>query len=62
MVLAVAGIVLIALRRRLGRFLLDWRNLFPPALRNPQTRAGEVILTLVGAFMLGLAVVSLIWS
>jgi hypothetical protein len=55
--LALFGVLLIAARRPISRLLLGWRQLFPPKLRNPETRAGEVMLALLGCFALLLSVV-----
>lgn len=60
--LALVGVVLIAARRPISRLLLQWRQLFPPKVRNPETRAGEVMIALLGSFALLLFVVVVVGS
>lgn len=60
--LALVGVLLIALRRPISRLLLEWRQLFPPKLRNPETRAGEVVMTLLGCFALLLSLIAVVGS
>ncbi len=59
---ALVGVLLIVLRRPISRLMLEWRNLFPPKLRNPETRAGEVLIALLGCFALALSVIAVLYS
>ena len=52
----------IGLRRPICRLLLEWRLLSPSKLRNPETRAGEVMMALLGCFALLLSVIAVVGS
>jgi hypothetical protein len=59
---ALVGVLLIAFRRPISRLMLEWRNLFPPKLRNPETRTGEVWIAFLGCFALALSVIAVLYS
>ncbi len=59
---ALVGVLLIVLRRPISRLMLEWRSLFPPKLRNPESRAGEVLIALLGCFALALSVIAVLYS
>ncbi|HEX2046187.1 MAG TPA: hypothetical protein VHF27_00380 [Acidimicrobiales bacterium] len=54
------GIVLILVRRPLGQAMLIWRQAFP--LRNQNTKAGEIMVALVGGFFVLASIAALIWG
>jgi hypothetical protein len=55
LVVGLVGVLLIVFRRPLGNLILEWRKLFPPRLRNEETKAGEILLALIGVFCVVLA-------
>lgn len=55
--LAVAGLLLIMLRRPLARLLLDWRGIFPPRIIQRDEKTGKVFVALLGGFCLLMAAV-----
>ena len=59
---ALVGVLLIVLRRPISQLILEWRKLFPPKLRNPETRAGEMMIALLGCFALALSVIAVLYS
>ncbi len=59
---ALVGLLLIVLGRPISRLMLEWRNLLPPKLRNPETRAGEVSIAPLGCFALALSVIAVLYS
>ncbi len=56
------GLALVAFRRPLAEFILEWRKLFPPRLAGDGTRTGEVFLALVGVFFIACSVVALLFA
>ena len=59
---ALVGVLLIALRRPISGLILEGRKLFRPKLRDPKTRAGEVMIALIGCFGLVLSVIAVLYS
>jgi hypothetical protein len=60
--IALVGVLLIVVRRPIFRLILEWSKLFPPKLRNPETRAAEVMIALLGSFALALSVIAVLYS
>ncbi len=56
------GLALVAFRRPLAEFILEWRKLFPPQLGRDATRTGEVFLALVGLFFIACSVGALLFA